>query len=210
VLNFFIAGPDVITWDLMARGPHGEGPFELVVDHAAGRISEHFESVTSALARQAELEALLVAARGAARTAAAVRIPAEVRKGGRRDKAAPTILVVDDDRTVVETFATALHRDGFNVLTAASAEIGLREAAAHHADAIILDLRMPLINGLGFLYRLRTSPAHRSTPVAVVTGAVVDDSMQAELTELGAELRFKPLWLEEVVELARHLVATGA
>jgi CheY-like chemotaxis protein len=66
---------------------------------------------------------------------------------------------------------------------------------------------MPLINGLGFLYRLRTSDEHRKTPVAIVTGAVVDDSMQAELNELGAELRFKPIWLEDVVQLAHDLVA---
>jgi len=91
-----------------------------------------------------------------------------------------------------------------------NAENGLREATSSHADAIILDLRMPLINGLGFLYRLRTWDEHRHTPVAIVTGAVVDDSLQAELTELGAELRFKPLWLEDVVELAHQLVSRAA
>jgi len=106
--------------------------------------------------------------------------------------------------------AAALHREGFNVRTAASAELGLKDAVAHRADAIIVDLKMPLINGLGFLYRLRTWDAHRSTPVAIVTGSIVDDSMQAEMTELGAELRFKPLWLEDVVELARSLVARAA
>jgi DNA-binding response OmpR family regulator len=118
----------------------------------------------------------------------------------------PTILVVDDDRTVTETFATALQREGFNVRTAVSAQAGLVEATTHHADAIILDLRMPLINGLGFLYRLRSWDEHRHTPVAIVTGAVVDDSTIAELSDLGAELRFKPLWLEDVVELAHSLV----
>jgi CheY-like chemotaxis protein len=126
------------------------------------------------------------------------------------DDAAPTILVVDDDQTVTETFAMALHRDGFTVRTARSAETGLREAEAHHADAIILDLRMPLINGLGFLYRLRRRREHEHTPVAIVTGAVVDDSTAAEISELGAEVRFKPLWLEDVVQLARDLVAGAA
>ena len=69
---------------------------------------------------------------------------------------------------------------------------------------------MPLINGLGFLYRLRTWDEHRHTPVAIVTGAVVDDSVQAELSELGAALRFKPLWLEDVVDLAHQLVSRTA
>jgi DNA-binding response OmpR family regulator len=103
-----------------------------------------------------------------------------------------------------------LRLEGYEVYTAMNAETGLREAQATEPDAIILDLRMPLINGLGFLYRLRTWDEHRRIPVAIVTGAVVDDSVQAELSELGAELRFKPLWLEDVVDLARQLVASGA
>jgi len=197
-----MAGPDLVTWDLTALGGRGEGPFQLVIQHATGRITEHFESVTTALIRQAQLEAMLVTARAAVPGEACAVPPPDVIETKRR----PTILVVDDDRAVVDTFAKALQREGFNVRTAANAEHGLREATMNGADAIILDLRMPLINGLGFLYRLRTRDEHRHTPVAIVTGAIVDDAMQAELDELGAELRFKPLWLEDVVELARQLV----
>ena len=201
-----MAGPDLVRWDLTALGPHGTGPFRLVIQHATGSITEHFDAVTDALCRQGELEALLIAARGAG-TIDLNPKPFEERQPAAAARSARTILVIDDDRTVTETFATALHHEGFNVRTAANAESGLREAAAYRADAIIVDLRMPLINGLGFLYRLRTSDQHRNTPVAIVTGAVVDDSMQAELNELGAELRFKPLWLEDVVQLAHQLVA---
>ena len=202
-----MAGPDLVSWDLTALGPQGTGPFCLVVHHATGSITEHFDTVTGALLRQGELETLLTAARGAGPVDPNPGRPFEEHQPGVSGKSAPTILVIDDDRTVTETFATALYREGFNVRTAANAETGLREAAAHHADAIIVDLKMPLINGLGFLYRLRTSDEHRKTPVAIVTGAVVDDSMQAELNELGAELRFKPIWLEDVVQLAHDLVA---
>ena len=49
VLNFFMAGPDLVTWELTALGAGGEGPYQLVIHHAAGRITEHFESVTTAL-----------------------------------------------------------------------------------------------------------------------------------------------------------------
>ena len=210
MLNFFRAGPDLVSWGLTALGPQGSGPYRLVVHHAAGSITEQFDTVIGALIRQGELEALLVAARGAGPSGAIPVPPERGRTAEPAKKAAPTILVVDDDRMVTETFATALHREGFNVRTAANAETGLREVATHRADAIILDLRMPLINGLGFLYRLRERDEHRHTPVAIVTGAIVDDSVQAELTELGTELRFKPLWLEDVVELAHHLVASAA
>ncbi len=77
-----------------------------------------------------------------------------------------------------------------------------------HPDAIILDLRMPLIDGLGFLRRLRERCAQSArTPVAIVTGDYfLDDAVSTELRELGAELRFKPLWLEDLVGLARNLL----
>ena len=117
------------------------------------------------------------------------------------------ILIVDDDEGVTQTFARMLRLEGYQVRTAISAETGLREAAASQPDAIILDLRMPLVDGLGFLRRLRERDEQRSTPVAIVTGDYfLDDSLSAELRDLGAELRFKPLWLEDLVGLARNLL----
>lgn len=118
-----------------------------------------------------------------------------------------TILVVDDDEGVTQTFARMLRLEGYDVRTAMNAESGLREADRSHPDAIILDLRMPLVDGLGFLRRLRARGEQRDTPVAIVTGDYfLDDQVSAELRELGAELKFKPLWLEDLVGLARHLL----
>jgi DNA-binding response OmpR family regulator len=123
------------------------------------------------------------------------------------ENATGKILIVDDDEGVTQTFARMLQLEGYQVRTAVSAETGLQEAARSHPDAIILDLRMPLIDGLGFLRRLRERDEHRTTPVAIVTGDYfLDDSISSELRELGAELRFKPLWLEDLVGLARELL----
>lgn len=118
------------------------------------------------------------------------------------------VLIIDDDEAVTETFARMLRLEGHEVRTAHDAESGLREAQTSLPDAIIVDLRMPLINGLGFLYRLRAQPRHQHTPVAIVTGDYcLDDSITRELTELGARLHFKPLWLEDLVELAYTLLS---
>jgi len=117
------------------------------------------------------------------------------------------ILIVDDDEGVTQTFARMLRLEGYQVRTAVSAETGLREAEHSHPDAIILDLRMPLVDGLGFLRRLRKNDHQRTTPVAIVTGDYfLDETVANELQELGAELRFKPLWLEDLVGLARNLL----
>ena len=118
-----------------------------------------------------------------------------------------TILIVDDDEGVTQTFARMLQLEGYAVRTAMTAELGLREADAVHPDAIILDLRMPLVDGLGFLRQLRSHESQRSTPVAIVTGDYfLDDTVSSELRELGAELKYKPLWLEDLVGLARTLL----
>ena len=73
------------------------------------------------------------------------------------------ILIVDDDEGVTQTFARMLRLEGYQVRTAINAEKGLQEAERSRPDAIILDLRMPLVDGLGFLRRLRASD-ERSRP----------------------------------------------
>jgi DNA-binding response OmpR family regulator len=118
-----------------------------------------------------------------------------------------TILIVDDDEGVTQTFARMLRLEGYRVHTEVCVETGLCAAERNRPDAIILDLRMPLMDGLVFLRRLRSRDEQRSTPVAIVTGDYfLDDSVSAELHELGAQLRFKPLWLEDLVGLARNLL----
>ena len=162
------------------------------------------------------------------------------------------ILIVDDDETVLRTFAKALSLEGYDVRTAASPAVGygmdialycdiriasdrakfgwffvrravmgtiggtyilrqlvgLEEAEQSAPDAILLDLRMPFINGFGFLYRLRALGAHRHTPVAIITGdSCIDDPALNELHDLNAEVLFKPIWLEEVLSVTRSLLA---
>jgi two-component system response regulator PrrA len=117
------------------------------------------------------------------------------------------ILIVDDDEGVTTTFARMLRLEGFDVRTALNGEMGLREASRSRPDAIILDLRMPLVDGLRFLRRLRADDEQRDVPVAIVTGDYfLDDDIATELRQLGAEVKFKPLWLEDLVGLARDLL----
>lgn len=117
------------------------------------------------------------------------------------------ILIIDDDEGVTQTFARMLRLEGYQVRTAENAESGLQVAAETHPDAIILDLRMPILDGLGFLRRLRSSTMQSTTPVAIVTGDYfLDDETSAELRQLGAQLRFKPMWVEDLVGLTRDLL----
>lgn len=118
------------------------------------------------------------------------------------------ILIVEHDQVTTATYADMLRLEGYHVKTALSAEDGLCEVESSRPDAIIVDFRMPGMDGLEFLRRLRARDDTRNTPVAIVTGDYfLDDTIPAQLRELGAEVRFKPLWLEDLAALVRGLLS---
>jgi DNA-binding response OmpR family regulator len=129
-------------------------------------------------------------------------------EGPLAQSATKTILIVDDDRSVTDTFARMLKLEGFEVATAINADAGLLLADSVRPSAIILDMRMPITNGLQFLRMLRSKPHLVEVPVAIVTGDYfLSDPITQELKSLGAAIRFKPLWLEDLIALAKTLVA---
>jgi len=117
-------------------------------------------------------------------------------------------LIVDDDGGLAGLFARILRLDGHDVRTATSGASALDDIAAWRPDAILLDYRMPLMNGVGFLYRLRAQETGARTPVAVITGdAVAAGTIRAECAILGATVHIKPLAFSDVLAIARELVA---
>ncbi len=95
---------------------------------------------------------------------------------------ASTILVIDDDASVQDIMQRFLSREGFNVILAASGQAGLKLAREQAPDVILLDVRMPNMNGWEVLSRLKADPELASIPVVMVT--IEDD--KALGTALGA------------------------
>jgi two-component system, OmpR family, response regulator MprA len=117
------------------------------------------------------------------------------------------VLVIDDDEALRSVFARALTREGYSVQVAATAEEALDQVARERPDAIFLDLKMPLINGVGFLYRLRENPANRDIPVALITGEhALNDATVDDLRALSARVWHKPLSLDDLRGVARTLL----
>jgi DNA-binding response OmpR family regulator len=105
-------------------------------------------------------------------------------RSGRDDKW--SVLVVEDDAFVAEMYRVALIREGFDVNVANDGLAGLEAAKAHAPDFVFLDIRMPRMDGLELLKRLRSVATTRETPVVMLTN--FDDAAQIRTSmELGAK-----------------------
>jgi len=121
------------------------------------------------------------------------------------------LLIIDDDDGVRRAFAGVLEMGGHTVRTACNADEGLRDLGEFRPDAILLDLRMPLVNGFGFLYRLRSHTCGQHVPVAIVTGdCTLPEKSLIELRTLGAEVRHKPIGAHDLIALADLLLSRTA
>jgi len=79
------------------------------------------------------------------------------------------LLIVDDERTVVDTLKERLETSGYEVITASNGQQGLIRAAKYAPQLIILDTNMPYMDGPEMLERLRENPVLRNTAVIMLT-----------------------------------------
>ena len=113
-----------------------------------------------------------------------------------------TVLVVDDDKDLLRLMTKFLRLEGF---TAAQATNG-REALDYlrgggSANVILLDLRMPVMDGWAFRREQREDPGLASIPVVVLSGIEAD-----HMQELGVAASFnKPVSFPEIVGAVRRL-----
>ena len=76
------------------------------------------------------------------------------------------ILVVDDSPTILQIVSAALRTKGYDVITAANGEEGLRKAVDEHPHLVLLDIMMPGLNGYEVIRKLRQVS---QVPVIMVT-----------------------------------------
>ena len=81
----------------------------------------------------------------------------------------PCILIAEDDQSLAETMRDVLEED-FAVETAADGQEALSVARRVHPDVMVLDARMPRLDGLSACRKLREDPATADVPIILVTG----------------------------------------
>jgi DNA-binding NtrC family response regulator len=118
----------------------------------------------------------------------------------------PSILIVDDDIAIREALSEALADLGHAPYAVADGAAALDWLGQHHADAVLLDLRMPGLDGMEVLRRIRGQID--PPPVAVLT-AVPTSTNTIEAMRLGAADHLaKPIGRAELSALVTRLLAT--
>jgi diguanylate cyclase (GGDEF)-like protein/PAS domain S-box-containing protein len=101
-----------------------------------------------------------------------------------------TLLLVDDEASILSSLKRLLRQDGYTILTASGAEQGLELLAIHPVDVVVSDQRMPGISGIEFLRRIKTLHPHTVrlvlsgyTDLQAVTDAINEGAIYKFLTK---------------------------
>ncbi len=118
----------------------------------------------------------------------------------------PRILVVDDEASIRDSLKMILEYEGYEVMQAATGEEGVKLIEREAPDLVFLDIKMPGMDGLEVLHKLRHLV--ETTPIVVISGHA-DITTAVEATRLGAfDFIEKPLERERVMVTVRNAVDT--
>lgn len=129
------------------------------------------------------------------------------RTSGARRK--PRILIVDDDRQIAQGLDLRFRAAGFETSMAHDGGAGLILARDWLPDVMILDLRMPVIDGMGVLAALAAGEATKSIPVVVLSASVVDQA-KCKTLDLGARCFMeKPFDAKQLLSTVGQILAAA-
>ncbi len=121
------------------------------------------------------------------------------------------ILIVEDEEVICKAYADELRDEGFAVLTAKNGQIGLELALREKPDLILLDILMPVMDGLTMMDQLRQKDLYgKNVPIILLTNlsASEDEVMKAVIKNEPAYYLVKSDWnLSGVVEKIKERLA---
>lgn len=120
------------------------------------------------------------------------------------------VLIVDDSRTIAAALSHMLGQDGYETLTAESAETALQMAAEQPPDLIFLDIVLPGMSGFAALRKFRRLESTESVPIIMISGnpQAVEEFY---LKKIGADdFMKKPFGRAEVFRRIESLISSGA
>ncbi len=124
----------------------------------------------------------------------------------------PRILLADDERDIALVARMRLEVNGYEVLTVADGAEALERLPTFRPDLVLLDLRMPKLDGYQVCRALKSNPATRSVPVIIFSASSSQAlALERKCLELGADdFVRKPYTSEDLLAKVRHHLAVGA
>lgn len=118
------------------------------------------------------------------------------------------ILIIEDEHEIAAVLAIRLHAAGLTATTARSGAEGLAAMRQERPDAVLLDVRLPDLDGFEVFARMRADPATSHVPVVFLSANVQDSARQAALA-LGAHAYLtKPYEPREVAATVAAAIAS--
>lgn len=114
--------------------------------------------------------------------------------------ASPRILVIEDERALVEVLTYNLKREGFDVLAAYDGQDGLRQAQLKLPDLVVLDLMLPQKPGLEVCRELRSGSRTREIPIIMVTAKTEETDELVGLSVGADDYVTKPYSVKVLIE----------
>jgi CheY-like chemotaxis protein len=113
------------------------------------------------------------------------------------------ILIIDDDRLLSRVLIKRLSREGFEAKAAKDGRTGLQAALSSHPDLILLDIVMPVMDGLTVLESLRADPWGKKVPIIILSNLDEAETSASNFGQVQAYL-VKSNWsLEDLVQVVR-------
>ena len=117
------------------------------------------------------------------------------------------ILVIDDEQGIRDLLDTLLRRKGYDVILSANGQKGLEIFRREQPDVIVLDLKMPGMDGLTVLQQIRSLDPKK--PVIILTGAGTPETEQQVRALGGTEFIEKEFSLHRLGDALKRLLATS-
>lgn len=116
------------------------------------------------------------------------------------------VLLIDDDQRLVNALQMRLSAAGYQVHTAANGYEGLCVAALSRPDVIILDIRMPEMDGYEVCRLIRTVPELRDIPIIILSASIDNYTVQTIIEAGGNVFLRKPYELPHLLSLLRKAI----
>jgi CheY-like chemotaxis protein len=142
-----------------------------------------------------------------ATTALFLRLAPLVLKPGRMAKSAKKILLVEDNKALRELLALFMKHLGYKVFEAATGLEAIDLASTMQPNLIMMDLRLPEMNGAEATARLKANPSTRDIPLLVITGYAAGIDTRRALDAGAAEILHKPIDVTRLSNVLRQYLS---